>query len=127
MMKVKLSHEEDVEEEGVKLFELEEGLCSCELDPLPKFPKRSISEMWTGPLGGGPTWDPGFIFVQIESGPKHPSDFSVPACRKCRKLMVSKVRLERHRDEEPLSTFIHYSGGFPVFHQPEGEGQRGCV
>lgn len=109
-----------------KFFVLEEGLCSCEPSPLPLDP-RPISEITVDSPYTGPFWEPDFIFVQIKSGPKHPSDFSVPACRKCRKLMVSKVRLERHRDEEPLSTLIHYSGGFPVFHQPEGEGQRGCV
>ncbi len=99
--KVKFTHEEDVEEEGVEFFELEEGLCSCELDPLPKFPKRSISEMWTGPLDGGPIWDPGFIFIQIDSGPKHSSNFSVPACKKCHMLMVSQEALERSRNEDP--------------------------
>ncbi|KKK57092.1 hypothetical protein LCGC14_3057970 [marine sediment metagenome] len=94
-MKVKFSFKEDGE-----FFELEEGLCSCESSPLPHDP-RPISEITIDTPYDGPPWEPDFIFVQIESGPKHSSDFSVPACKKCHKLMVSQERLESHRNEEP--------------------------
>ena len=77
-MKVKTSHMEDGE-----FFDLKEGLCSCKPPPV------NDSEI-------------DFIFVQIDSGPKHSSNFSVPACKKCHMLMVSKERLERYRNEKPL-------------------------
>ena len=112
-MKVKLSYKEDGE-----FFELEEGLCSCEPSPLPHDP-RPISEITIDtPYPSfcrdynGPPWEPDFIFVQIESGPKHSSDFSVPACKKCHKLMVSQERLERNRNEEADRIFSNPLGAY---------------
>ena len=79
-MRVKTSHIEDGE-----FFDLEEGLCSCEPSPLPPL-TRPISEITIDTPPDGPPWDPDFIFVQIDK-------FSVPACRKCHMLMVSKENL----------------------------------
>ena len=92
-MRVKFSFKEDGE-----FFELEEGLCGCEPSPLPHL-TRPISEITIDTPPDGPPWAPDFIFVQIESGPKHSSDFSVPTCKKCHKLMVSQERLERNRKD----------------------------
>ena len=95
MRRVKLSFEEDGD-----FFELEEDLCSCEPSPLP-------------------TID--FIFVQIESGPKHSSDFSVPACKTCHKLMVSQERLEICRNEDPADWIFSNPPGFPLIHPADAE------